>query len=147
MYENFNNHYNCALPVYNDVELLHFQLTSILTYFVFNFLRIILLHCGVTWSVLEPSQNFLSILHFLNFFRNLMYIDNPIGIGYNFSRNDKSYANNETKVARDIHNALVRFFKLFPELRNNNFFDIDESYDHKYIPAVSYIIKDYNIKI
>ncbi|KAL2721883.1 hypothetical protein V1477_020703 [Vespula maculifrons] len=57
---NIDNHYNCALPVYNDVELLHFQLTSILTYFVFNFLRIILLHCGVTWSVLEPSQNFLS---------------------------------------------------------------------------------------
>ncbi|KAL2741872.1 hypothetical protein V1477_009501 [Vespula maculifrons] len=61
-HNNIDNHYNCALPVYNDVELLHFQLTSILTYFVFNFLRIILLESEVTWStsVLEPSQNFLS---------------------------------------------------------------------------------------
>ncbi|KAF7399827.1 hypothetical protein HZH68_008419 [Vespula germanica] len=87
------------------------------------------------------------VLHFLNFFRNFMYIDNPIDIVYNFNRNDKSYANNEIKVARDIHNALVRFFKLFPELWNNNFFNIDEFYDDKYIPAVSYIIKDYNIKV
>ncbi|KAF7399296.1 hypothetical protein HZH68_007888 [Vespula germanica] len=31
LYNNIDNHYNCALPVYNDVELLHFQLTSILT--------------------------------------------------------------------------------------------------------------------
>ncbi|KAL2741704.1 hypothetical protein V1477_009333 [Vespula maculifrons] len=54
--------YNSVLPVYNDVELLHFQLTWISTYFIFNLLQIILLQCGVTWStsVLEPSQNFLS---------------------------------------------------------------------------------------
>ncbi|KAL2724624.1 hypothetical protein V1477_018485 [Vespula maculifrons] len=54
--------YDSVLPVYNDVELLHFQLTWISTYFIFNLLQIILLQCGVTWStsVLEPSQNFLS---------------------------------------------------------------------------------------
>ncbi|KAF7399295.1 hypothetical protein HZH68_007887 [Vespula germanica] len=59
---NIDYDYDRALPVYNDVELLYFQLTSTSTYFLFNFLRIILLQCGVTWStsVLEPSQNFLS---------------------------------------------------------------------------------------
>ncbi|KAL2727856.1 hypothetical protein V1477_017132, partial [Vespula maculifrons] len=55
-------YYDCALPVYNEFELLHFQLTSISTYLVFNFPRIILSQFGVTLrtSVLEPSQNFLS---------------------------------------------------------------------------------------
>ncbi|KAL2741873.1 hypothetical protein V1477_009502 [Vespula maculifrons] len=59
---NIDYDYDRALPVSNDVELLYFQLTSISTYFLFNFLRIILLESEVTWStsVLEPSQNFLS---------------------------------------------------------------------------------------
>ncbi|KAF7386560.1 hypothetical protein HZH66_011012 [Vespula vulgaris] len=78
---------------------------------------------------------------------NLIYVDNPSGTGYNFVRNDKDYTNNETQVAKDIHNALLRFFKFFPELRNNNFFVTDESYDDKYTSAVSYIIEDYDIKI
>ncbi|KAL2741794.1 hypothetical protein V1477_009423 [Vespula maculifrons] len=57
---NIDYDYDSVLPVYNDVELLHFQLTWISTYFIFNLLQIILLQCGVTWStsVLEPSQNF-----------------------------------------------------------------------------------------
>ncbi|KAL2736026.1 venom serine carboxypeptidase [Vespula squamosa] len=48
-----------------------------------------------------------------------------VGIRYNFTKNYKGYTSNETQVARDIHNALVQFFKLFPELRNNNCPHID----------------------
>ncbi|KAL2712249.1 venom serine carboxypeptidase [Vespula squamosa] len=66
---------------------------------------------------------------------------------YNFAKNYKGYASNETQVARDIHNALVQFFKLFPELRSNNFFVIDEFCGDEYIPAIFRVIKDYNIKI
>ncbi|KAF7410580.1 hypothetical protein HZH68_004961 [Vespula germanica] len=77
---------------------------------------------------------------------NLIYVDNPIGTGYNFVRNDKGYINNETQVARDIHNALLRFFKLFPELRSNNFFVAKESGD-QYTLAIPYFIEDYNIEI
>ncbi|XP_011880871.1 PREDICTED: venom serine carboxypeptidase [Vollenhovia emeryi] len=81
-----------------------------------------------------------------NIAHNLIYIDNPVGTGYSFTGDDKGYVRNETQVGRDIHSALVQFFLLFPELRNNDFFVTGESYAGKYVPAVSYTIKDYNIK-
>lgn len=77
---------------------------------------------------------------------NLLYIDNPVGTGYSFTDDDKGYATNETHVGRDVHTALVQFFKLFPELQGNDFFVTGESYAGKYVPAVSHAIKDYNFK-
>lgn len=77
---------------------------------------------------------------------NLLYIDNPVGTGFSFTDNDKGYATNETDVGRDVHTALVQFFKLFPELQGNDFYVTGESYAGKYVPAVSHAIKDYNIK-
>lgn len=49
-------------------------------------------------------------------------------------------------VGRDLHEALVQFFKMFPELQLNEFYVTGESYAGKYVPAVSHAIKDYNIK-
>lgn len=77
---------------------------------------------------------------------SVLYIDNPVGTGYSFTKNDKGYATNETHVGRDVHTALVQFFKLFPELQENEFFVTGESYGGKYVPAVSHAIKDFNIK-
>lgn len=81
-----------------------------------------------------------------NMAHNLIYIDNPVGTGYSFTNNDKGYVTNETHVGRDIYTALTQFFKLFPELQNNDFFVTGESYAGKYVPAVSHAINDYNIK-
>ncbi|KAK9296016.1 hypothetical protein QLX08_009856 [Tetragonisca angustula] len=76
---------------------------------------------------------------------NLLYIDNPVGTGFSFTEDEKGYATNETNVGRDIHTALVQFFKLFPELQTNDFYVTGESYGGKYVPAVSHTIKNYNI--
>ncbi|XP_076679453.1 venom serine carboxypeptidase [Andrena cerasifolii] len=77
---------------------------------------------------------------------NLLYIDNPVGTGFSFTDNEKGYATNETHVGRDVHTLLVQFFKLFPELQDNDFYVTGESYAGKYVPAVSHAIKDFNIK-
>lgn len=81
-----------------------------------------------------------------NIVHNLIYIDNPVGTGFSFTDNDKGYVTNETEVGKDVLNALVQFFQLFPELQENDFFVTGESYAGKYVPAVSYAIKNYNIK-
>lgn len=77
---------------------------------------------------------------------NLLYIDNPVGTGYSFTDDDKGYATNETEVGRDLYNALVQFFKMFPDLWTNDFYVTGESYAGKYVPAISHAIKDYNFK-
>ena len=42
------------------------------------------------------------------------------------------YANNEEDVAKDLYEALQQFFKLFPNLRKNDFYVTGESYAGKY---------------
>ncbi|RWS03730.1 putative serine carboxypeptidase CPVL-like protein, partial [Dinothrombium tinctorium] len=71
---------------------------------------------------------------------SMLYIDNPAGTGFSFTQNDAGYANNENDVARDLYEALQQFFKLFSELRANDFYITGESYAGKYVPAIAYKI-------
>ncbi|GLG97065.1 Venom serine carboxypeptidase [Gryllus bimaculatus] len=73
---------------------------------------------------------------------NMIYIDNPVGTGYSFTNG--GYARNETAVGKDLYEALLQFFKLFPELQKNSFYVTGESYAGKYVPAVSYTIHTNN---
>lgn len=77
---------------------------------------------------------------------NMLYLDNPVGTGFSFTEDERGYATNETHIARDVYSALIQFFKLFSELRSNDFYVTGESYAGKYVPAVSYAIKQNNIK-
>ncbi|KAJ8977298.1 hypothetical protein NQ317_007437 [Molorchus minor] len=75
---------------------------------------------------------------------SVLYIDNPVGSGYSFTNG--GYAKNQTQIGKDLYNALQQFFKLFSELRENDFFIIGESYAGKYVPAIGYTILKENPK-
>ncbi|VEN52591.1 unnamed protein product, partial [Callosobruchus maculatus] len=75
---------------------------------------------------------------------SVIYIDNPVGTGFSFTENDKGYARNQTQVGNELYEALQQFFKIFPELRKNDFFVTGESYGGKYVPALAYTIHKKN---
>lgn len=75
---------------------------------------------------------------------HLIYFDNPVGTGFSFTDHDEGYSTNETHVGNNLHNALVQFFQLFPELQSRKFFVTGESYGGKYVPAVSHAIHRQN---
>lgn len=75
---------------------------------------------------------------------NVLYIDNPVGTGFSFTKNAAGYARNQTDVGRDLYNALVQFFVMFPELQRNDFYVTGESYAGKYVPALAYTIHTEN---
>lgn len=73
---------------------------------------------------------------------NLIYIDNPVGVGYSFT--EGGFATNETVIGESLYNALLQFFQLFPDLQKNEFYVTGESYAGKYVPAVAYTIHKSN---
>lgn len=73
---------------------------------------------------------------------HVIYIDNPVGTGFSFTKD--GFAKNQTQVGRDLYQALLQFFTLFPNLQNNEFFATGESYGGKYVPAISYAIHEGN---
>ncbi|KPJ20363.1 Venom serine carboxypeptidase [Papilio machaon] len=75
---------------------------------------------------------------------HLIYIDNPVGTGFSFTKDPKGYCSNETQIGEQLYSTIAQFFQLFPELQQNKFFITGESYAGKYIPAFAYTIHKKN---
>ncbi|XP_004476134.2 probable serine carboxypeptidase CPVL isoform X2 [Dasypus novemcinctus] len=75
---------------------------------------------------------------------SMLYIDNPVGTGFSFTDNPRGYAVNEDDVAQNLYSALIQFFQLFPEYKENDFYATGESYAGKYVPAIAHYIHTYN---
>ncbi|CAF0746134.1 unnamed protein product [Adineta ricciae] len=69
---------------------------------------------------------------------HLLYIDQPVGTGYSFTKSDDGYVRNEDEVARDLYSMLTQFFQVFPEYVPSPFYVTGESYGGKYVPAIVY---------
>ncbi|XP_045420168.1 probable serine carboxypeptidase CPVL isoform X2 [Lemur catta] len=75
---------------------------------------------------------------------SMLYIDNPVGTGFSFTDDPHGYAVNEDDVAQNLYSALIQFFQLFPEYKDNDFYATGESYAGKYVPAIAHYIHTLN---
>lgn len=75
---------------------------------------------------------------------HLIFVDNPVGTGFSFTKEDQGYCTDEACIAKDLYEFLQQFFKLFPDLRNNKFYITGESYAGKYIPTLAMYIHEKN---
>ncbi len=73
-------------------------------------------------------------------FYNVLYVDNPVGVGFSFTESEKGYATNQRHVGENLHEALRQFLLLFPEMQKNKIILSGESYAGKYLPALAYTI-------
>ncbi|XP_053465272.1 probable serine carboxypeptidase CPVL isoform X5 [Nycticebus coucang] len=86
---------------------------------------------------------------------SMLYVDNPVGTGFSFTDDTRGYAANEEDVARDLYSALIQFFQLFPEYKDNEFYatgeildkllDGDLTSDPSYFQNVTGCINYYNL--
>lgn len=68
---------------------------------------------------------------------NIMWIDQPVGVGFSFG--DKSeYATNETTVGNDMYQFLQQFFTAHGEYQKQEFYVFGESYAGHYVPAIAH---------
>eukprot|EP01080_Neovahlkampfia_damariscottae_P011818 gene11818-5149_t len=63
---------------------------------------------------------------------NIIYLDQPLGVGFSFSKNTSQVTNSKI-AAIDINTALIEFFKLFPSFKKNDFYLAGETYAGKYL--------------
>jgi len=76
----------------------------------------------------------------------MLYLDNPVGVGFSFTQRPAGYVTNEDEVGRHILGFLVQFFEVFPDFGQNDFYIAGESYGGKYTPAAAYAIAMFNQK-
>mmetsp|Transcript_12420 Transcript_12420/g.24648 ORF Transcript_12420/g.24648 Transcript_12420/m.24648 type:complete len:485 (+) Transcript_12420:29-1483(+) len=71
---------------------------------------------------------------------SLLFLDNPCGVGFSWSNSESCFVKDEQTVGSDLRLAMLQFYKLFPELKENELYITGESYAGKYVPAFSYTI-------
>lgn len=76
---------------------------------------------------------------------HVIYIDCSVGTGFSFTKNESGYSTESSAVAENLYIALQQFFRLFPEIRNNDFYVSGESYGGKYVPELSRSIHQNNL--
>lgn len=67
---------------------------------------------------------------------NLLFVDQPVGVGLSTS-DPGSYIHELPQMADDMILFLEKYFKVFPEQQNNEFYIAGESYAGQYIPYLA----------
>ncbi|VVC91931.1 unnamed protein product [Leptidea sinapis] len=76
---------------------------------------------------------------------NIIFIDNPVGTGFSFTKDAQGYCKDEICIAEGLYECMQQFFELFPMLKYNDFYITGESYAGKYIPSLGVFIHKQNL--
>jgi len=77
--------------------------------------------------------------HTWNSVANIIYIEQPVGVGFSFSTHpERDYITGDEKAKLDNFRVIREFFKRFPERQGNDFYIASESYGGHYIPQCKY---------
>ncbi|XP_039129735.1 serine carboxypeptidase-like [Dioscorea cayenensis subsp. rotundata] len=68
---------------------------------------------------------------------NIIYVDQPTGTGFSYSKDLRDLRFNEKGVSNDLYDFLQAFFEAHPKFLKNEFYITGESYAGHYIPAVA----------
>lgn len=77
----------------------------------------------------------------------LLFLDNPIGVGFSFAATNQEIPRGQHSVAKQLLVAITGFLKLDPEFNSRPIYITGESYAGKYVPAIGYYILKRNSKL
>ncbi|BFZ04923.1 hypothetical protein BsWGS_07962 [Bradybaena similaris] len=72
---------------------------------------------------------------------SVVYVDNPVEVGYSFSeQGEAGYRVTQDGYTNDLYSFVLQFFELFPEYKTRGFYVSGQSYAGKYVPALAHRI-------
>lgn len=69
---------------------------------------------------------------------NVLYVEQPAGVGFSYSDDESDYVTGDAQAAADNYVLIKQFFERFPERKSNQFYISSESYGGHYIPECKY---------
>ncbi|KAJ7461996.1 alpha/beta-hydrolase [Mycena latifolia] len=74
---------------------------------------------------------------------NLIALDHPVGVGFSYG----TLVNNSRSAAIDVYDFLQKFFRLFPDLVQNQLIISGGSYGGVYVPNIATVIHEQNLAL
>lgn len=76
---------------------------------------------------------------------NVLYIEQPAGVGFSIAETEDDFYTNDEITAKDNLASMEYFYSKFPELIKNELYVTGESYAGIYVPYLAEAIIDYNV--
>lgn len=70
---------------------------------------------------------------------SVIYMESPASVGFSTTADPEEKYTDDSTAQYNL-NAMIEFFKKFPEFKNNDFYVSGESYGGVYVPYLSYYI-------
>ena len=77
---------------------------------------------------------------------NMVFVEQPVGVGYSYSTNSNDYHIGDDQAAKDNLQLILSFLEKYPEYKKNPLFITSESYGGHYMPTWAKEIVNYNKK-
>jgi len=71
---------------------------------------------------------------------NMLFVDQPVGVGFSYADNDDAYCSDEDCVGEDMYELLQAFVNTLTQFSTQEVFVTGESYAGHYVPAVSWAV-------
>lgn len=71
---------------------------------------------------------------------NMLYIEQPAGVGFSYSERVKDYTTGDAKAASDMYLLIREFLTRYPERQSNDFYIASESYGGHYMPQCKLLL-------
>ena len=75
---------------------------------------------------------------------NMVFLEQPVGVGFSYSDNTDDYRIGDAQAAQDNLETILQFLKRFPEYANSPLYITSESYGGHYMPTLANEIIQYN---
>jgi carboxypeptidase C (cathepsin A) len=78
---------------------------------------------------------------------NMVFLEQPTGVGFSYSDNTSEYRIGDDQAAKDNLAIIIQFLSRYPHLKLNPLYITSESYGGHYMPELSLEIIEYNKKV
>lgn len=75
---------------------------------------------------------------------NMVFVEQPVGVGYSYSTNTDDYKIGDDQAAKDNLQLVLSFLERFPKYKSNPLYISSESYGGHYMPTWAKQIVEYN---
>lgn len=75
---------------------------------------------------------------------NMVFLEQPVGVGFSYSDNKDDYKIGDDQAAQDNLATIIAFFNKYPHFNNTSLYITSESYGGHYMPTWADAIMNYN---
>lgn len=75
---------------------------------------------------------------------NMVFLEQPVGVGFSYSDNEDDYRIGDEQAAKDNLETILQFMERFPHFNHSDLYITSESYGGHYMPTLANEIINYN---